>query len=138
MEQTHAGLAYLLAIARLDAVLSRKSFLNLGFSDFVILHHLMEAEGERLRRVDLAEKVGLTASGVTRMLLPMEKIGLVEREVNPQDARVSFVCITKAGKRLYQESREGVEAVADTVTAEMSKKDILRLQEALHEAVKSI
>lgn len=31
--------------------------------------------------------MGLTASGVTRTLLPLEKIGLVGRESDPRDAR---------------------------------------------------
>ncbi len=37
------------------------------------LYYLERAPGGRLRRVDLAERLGLTASGVTRSLLPLEK-----------------------------------------------------------------
>ncbi|UUZ55216.1 MarR family transcriptional regulator [Massilia sp. H-1] len=50
--------------------------------------------GGRIRRVDLAERVSLTASGVTRTLLPLEKIGLVTRQSDPRDARVGFAVIT--------------------------------------------
>ena len=55
------------------------------------------APGGRLRRVDLAERQGLTASGVTRSLLPLEKTGLVGRQPDPRDARVGYAVITAAG-----------------------------------------
>ncbi|NDK09113.1 hypothetical protein EOM39_07810, partial [Candidatus Gracilibacteria bacterium] len=34
---------------------------GLGFNDFIILHHLDNADGKKLKRIELAEKVGLTA-----------------------------------------------------------------------------
>ena len=52
---------------------------------------LNEASTHSLKRIDLAEQVGLSASGVTRMLLPMEKIGLISKEEGARDARVSLV-----------------------------------------------
>ncbi|BAV08503.1 transcriptional regulator, MarR family [Filimonas lacunae] len=89
---------------------------GIGFSDFVILYLLNSAQDGKMRRVDLAEKTGLTASGITRLLSPLEKIGLVGREVNERDARVSYVLLTAAGKKIYEEAR---------VTAEHTAKDIL-------------
>jgi DNA-binding MarR family transcriptional regulator len=84
----------------------------LGFSDFTILYHLSQAKDEKMRRIDLAEKVGLTASGITRLLAPMEKIGLVKREKDSRDARVSFVAIAQGGKRKLSEALEDAELVA--------------------------
>ena len=63
----------------------------------MLLHHLARAPGGRLRRVDLAERQGLTASGVTRTLLPLEKTGLVARQADERDARVGYAVITPAG-----------------------------------------
>lgn len=83
---------------RLDNALS--SVHGLSFADFSILYHLAKAPGERLRRTDLAERLGLTASGVTRSLLPLEKIGLVERQPDPRDARVGHAAITATGREL--------------------------------------
>lgn len=85
-------------VRRLDAVLGGHH--GLSFSDFMLLHHLSKAPGGRLRRVDLAERQGLTASGVTRTLLPMEKTGLVARMADERDARVGFAAITPAGHNL--------------------------------------
>jgi DNA-binding MarR family transcriptional regulator len=72
-------------------------------NEFIILGELSQAEG-KLRRIDLAERIGLTASGVTRLLLPMEKIGLVRREANKDDARSSLVVLASGGKRKLEEA----------------------------------
>ncbi len=97
---------------------------SLGLSEFLILHQLEQAPENKLRRVDLAEQVGLTASGVTRLLAPMEKIGLVQREANTRDARVSFVALAPGGKRALQEALENAEALAEGLLSDTSKSDL--------------
>jgi DNA-binding MarR family transcriptional regulator len=83
----------------------------------MLLSHLSKAPGGRLRRVDLAERQGLTASGVTRTLLPLEKIGLVGREPDPRDARVGYAVITATGQELLDNA---------TVTARQVSAELLR------------
>ena len=105
-------------LARANAVLVRRYDNALGsqhgisFSDFQLLNHLARAPGGRLRRVDLAERVGLTASGVTRTLLPLEKTGLVTREADPRDARVGFAAITAAGQELVINATDVVDLIS--------------------------
>ena len=50
-----------------------------------------------MRRVDLAQVVSLTPSGITRLLDGLEAAGLVGRDVCPEDARVTYACITDGG-----------------------------------------
>jgi len=90
--------AHATIVRRLDTVLGGHH--GLSFSDFMLLQHLAKAPGGRLRRVDLAERQGLTASGVTRTLLPLEKTGLVARQADERDARVGYAVITPAGHAL--------------------------------------
>lgn len=98
-----AELLLLVNINKLQSVIARKfDFLSvhgLGFNDFVILYILNSSVESKMRRIDLADKIGLTASGVTRLLNPLEKTGLVTRETNERDARVSYVVITSTGKK---------------------------------------
>ena len=82
---------------------------GISFTEFMILYHLSQANDEKMRRIDLASKVGLTASGITRLLLPMEKIGLIKKESNAQDARVSFVLLALGGKTKLEEAVENAE-----------------------------
>ena len=118
MEQLTTATDFCLRLARAHAVLVRRYDNALGsqhgisFSDFQLLNHLARAPGGRLRRVDLAERVGLTASGVTRTLLPLEKIGLVTREADPRDARVGFAAITAAGMELARNATDVVDLVS--------------------------
>ncbi len=128
------GTDFCLRLARANAVLIRRfdnalgSHHGISFSDFQLLNHLARAPGGKLRRVDLAERVGLTASGVTRTLLPLEKIGLVTREADPRDARVGFAVITATGHELAHNatdvvdlvSREAVRSLAPQQVAEMA------------------
>src|SRR5471032_51918 len=108
-------------VKRLDAVLG--GHYGISFSDFMLLYYLDRAPGGRLRRVDLAERQGLTASGVTRTLLPLEKIGLVERQQDPRDARVAYAAITDTGRELLNNA---------VVVAEQISKDLLRNCPAAH------
>lgn len=85
---------------------------GLGFNEFIILYQLRQAEGEQLRRIDLAEKIGLTASGVTRILLPMEKVGLIKSGSTENDARVRNVMLAKGGERKLSEALERAELLS--------------------------
>jgi DNA-binding MarR family transcriptional regulator len=117
------SLEFALRLARAQATLVRRldqvlgGYHGISFSDFMLLHYLNRAPGGRLRRVDLAERQGLTASGVTRTLLPLEKIGLVERQQDPRDARVAYAAITGTGRELLLNAV----TVADQIS-----KDLLR------------
>ncbi len=82
---------------------------GISFGDFLILTHLASAEGARLRRVDLAERLGLTPSGVTRALGPLERIGLVGRESDPRDARASYALLTDHGRLRLSEAQVSAE-----------------------------
>ena len=85
---------------------------GISLNDYMILFHLNRSEEGKLRRIDLAAKIGVTASGITRLIAPLEKIGLVGRKANKRDARVSYVTITKAGKRILNEASESAEVIA--------------------------
>ena len=106
--QAHAALA-----KRFDRSLSAHH--GVSYSDFVLLTHLGRAPGGKLRRIDLATAVGLTASGVTRALAPLERIGLVEREANPRDARVAYAALTATGRQLLDDVHVSAERVAGSV-----------------------
>jgi DNA-binding MarR family transcriptional regulator len=74
---------------------------GLTVSDFEVLHQLSRAAGGRMRRIDLAEAVSLTPSGVTRLLAGLQRAGLVTRAGSESDARVCYACITAAGRSLF-------------------------------------
>jgi len=83
---------------------------GLSVNELLLLLHLDRAEGGRLRRVDLAERLDMSQSGVTRMLAPMEKVGWVTRAEDRRDARVSCVVLRKSGRRLAREGLRTLDA----------------------------
>jgi DNA-binding MarR family transcriptional regulator len=101
--------AHATLIRRLDNALS--SLHGLSFGDFMILFYLARAPSRRLRRIDLAERLGLTASGVTRSLLPMEKLGLIARQPDPRDARIGYASLTESGQQLLKYALVSIEPV---------------------------
>ena len=132
MANIQPNLKLVLQMSRLQAIINRKldgqlSIHGLGFTDFIILYHLSEAPGEKLRRVDLAEQLGVTASGITRMLAPMEKIGLVSREANERDARISYVVLAPGGRQLFEDSLKTAHYAANDLfpAAKAKKTDVL-------------
>lgn len=79
---------------------------GLTLSDFDVLAQLSHAEDHRLRRIDLARTVLLTASGITRLLDGLERAGWVEKQQCVSDARVTYAALTEAGHAKIAAARE--------------------------------
>lgn len=119
------SIALLFSLVKTSNVLSRKlSGHGLDFSDFMILYHLNDAPDKKLRRIDLANKLGLTASGITRMLLPLEKLGIITRELDHDDARARYASLTKAGLNLLKDATVSIEMKLEDIFPEGSQKQI--------------
>lgn len=97
------------------------------------MYHLDGMSNKCMRRIDLAEQVGLSASGVTRLLNPMEKNHLVQKESNPRDARVSLVKLTNTGEQLLAEATISFEHTAERILMPLSSKKIDRFAQLINE-----
>lgn len=135
MSVVNPALKILMNLAKAQAVISRRfdrlNVHGIGFNDLMILYVLQQSTDGKMRRIDLADQIGLTASGITRMLLPMEKIGLVTREANERDARVSYVVLTSAGKQLFEDAEKTASTLANEIVPALKPKDINLLTDLL-------
>jgi DNA-binding MarR family transcriptional regulator len=95
--------AHAAATRSLNAQLSSDH--GLTINDFEVLLRLARAPDRRLRRVDLAEQVLLTASGITRLLDGLERQGWVERGACDTDRRVVYAVLTDDGLAKLREAR---------------------------------
>ncbi|MFH8337974.1 MarR family winged helix-turn-helix transcriptional regulator [Streptomyces sp. AM6-12] len=127
-----------LRLVRAQAALVRRFDARLGglhgvsLADFTLLLRLGQATGGRMRRVDLAEALGLTASGVTRALAPLERIGLVTREPDARDARVAYASLTGTGRtRLTEMLATAEETAEDLFTAPAWREEEIPLLASL-------
>jgi len=105
---------------------------GLTINDYEALLQLAHAEGGRMRRVDLAERLILTASGVTRLLDGLERAGLVERAACESDRRVSYAVITEAGRaKLEAASASHVGTVRTLLEERFNEAELAQLAELL-------
>lgn len=119
----------IITLATLQSHLLKKIDQNLSvhgisFSEFLVLHHLQGAPNMTMKRIDLAESIGLSASGVTRLVNPMQKNHLVQKEVNARDARVSLVQLSETGEKLYSHAMVSFEQCSDDLLKSLSNKQI--------------
>ena len=77
---------------------------GLTINDYEVLLHLAQADGMRLKRVELAERVVLTASGITRLLDGLQSSGWVCKASCPSDARITYAVLTDAGLEKLREA----------------------------------
>ena len=77
---------------------------GLSINAYEALLQLARAPERRMRRVDLANTLLLTAGGVTRLLDGLEREGFVARDECASDRRVSYAVLTKAGRTKLREA----------------------------------
>ncbi|MGQ3355719.1 MAG: MarR family winged helix-turn-helix transcriptional regulator [Phreatobacter sp.] len=100
---THDSFAAVLHLFKAHAVLEERiagelaSIHGLALKDALLLMQLARAPLARLSRVELARRLNASPSTITRTCMPLEKLGLVGREDDQRDARLSYVVLTPAG-----------------------------------------
>ncbi len=137
MSEISKELSLVLNVWGVNTILSKKidgclgAVHGIGFSEYMVLFHLNKSHNNVMRRIDLANSIGLTASGVTRIVSPMEKIGLVQKEVNERDARVSLVKITAAGEEIFSDATKSISQQAEQILEGVTKKNITTVLDVL-------
>src|SRR3954465_14947899 len=96
---------------------------GLGLNGLALLLELDGAPDGRLRRLDLADRLGITPSGVARQLAPLERRGPVGRESHPDDARLAIVVLTEAGARIVGDMLPTAEEAATRVLGKLWNDD---------------
>ena len=87
---------------RLDSSLG--SIRGISLAEYRLLRALSDAPSSWASRVDLAHTVGLTPSGVTRALRPLEKLGFISTAKSKRDARLALASLTPAGLELVEDA----------------------------------
>lgn len=105
---------------------------GLTLNDYEALYVLAHTEERRLKRVELARRLLLTPSGVTRLLEGLERAGLVERISCPTDLRVAYAQLTDAGaEKLEVASCGHVGSIRALLEEHLSEGEIEELSETL-------
>jgi DNA-binding MarR family transcriptional regulator len=105
---------------------------GLTINDYEALLRLSHAEDGRLRRIDLANELLLTASGVTRLLDGLERAGYVKKASCASDARVTYAMLTDEGRERFEAaSRAHVAAIRALFEERFDKEELETLARLL-------
>jgi DNA-binding MarR family transcriptional regulator len=117
-------------LQRLDADLLAAQ--EMSVADYGVLVELSEAGDGRMRMSELAERLLLSPSGLTRRLDTMVAAGLVERLRCPTDRRGAYAVLTAAGRaRLEQAAPDHVVQVRRHFVERLSRAQLVALADAL-------
>ena len=89
--------------------------LGITYSEYRLLGAIAQDADAGASRVEIAERVGLTSSAVTRAIRPLTSIGLVESVSHPRDARKSIAKLTTAGLELFTNATDVVDGVTEQI-----------------------
>ncbi|TML28106.1 MAG: MarR family transcriptional regulator [Actinobacteria bacterium] len=105
---------------------------GLTVNDFECMLLLARAEERQMRRVDLAEQLILTASGITRLLDGLEQEGWVDRAACASDRRVTYAVLTDDGLvKLREASKSHVADLRAFFEARYTNEELEQLAELL-------
>jgi DNA-binding MarR family transcriptional regulator len=105
---------------------------GLTFSQYDVLLRLARAPDRSLRMSDLAERVLLSPSGLTRLVDRLVDDGLVSRDTSPEDARVTLARLTARGQeRLRRAARTHLQGIRQHFTGRLSRTQLRNVSSAL-------
>jgi DNA-binding MarR family transcriptional regulator len=133
-EQLAVWRTFLRAHATVTRVLEAEllSEVDLPLAWYDVLVQLVEAPEYKLRMTDLADRLLLSRSGVSRLVDRMTRDGLVRRATAPHDGRVTYAVLTPAGMtRLREAAPVHLRGVAAHVTSRLSDEQLSGLADAL-------
>jgi DNA-binding MarR family transcriptional regulator len=105
---------------------------GLTLNDFDVLAQLSRGPAHGLKRAELAERVLLTPSGITRLLDGLERAGYVSRGECSTDARVTYAVLTDAGReKLREASKTHLASVRAVLSEHLTGEELDQLAKLL-------
>lgn len=97
---------------------------GVSLREVMLMLYVRDSPGSKLSRIDLAKRLCVSPSTITRATLPLEKIGLIKRESDSRDARLSYVVLTTAGGKLLVHAEKALEQLStDFLSRSLSEKE---------------
>lgn len=105
---------------------------GLTLAEYDVLLRLARSPDRALRMTDLAERVLLSPSGLTRMVDRLLAKELVRRRPGPADARTALACLTDTGlRRLKMAARTHLRGIRQHFTGRLTETHLRNVASAL-------
>lgn len=97
-------------------------------TDFFVMCTIMDkGENGQITISELASRAKMLPSAISRTLKGLEERGYVERNVNKNDRRNTYVELTEAGRQLTEEARQTMSDFGKSVMSQVDEADMKRL-----------
>ncbi len=104
---------------------------GLTSGDYEVFVFLSESPGHSMRMCDLADKLRLSPSGLTRRLDGLVKADYIAREASPCDRRVTLARLTEAGMaKLKAAAPDHVTSVRRHLLSHLTRDELIGLGNA--------
>ncbi|MFD6339178.1 MarR family winged helix-turn-helix transcriptional regulator [Streptomyces sp. NPDC060131] len=133
IERALSRVAYLSSKVRPHDRLMTQAGVSLDRAAVALLRQI--ADTEPLRPGELANRLAVEASHVTRQVQRLEKSGYVTRVPDPEDGRAQRIQLTPVGQRAIDRIREASRRGMQAALAEWSPQDLQQLAALFHRMV---
>lgn len=123
--------AQALAARRIEAAMRDHAGLSLTWGE--VLSRLGAADGGRMTMNELAREVFVSRSGISQVVTAMAKHGLVERQSDPDNLRITYAALTDQGRVLLKSStRAFLGAIRENFAQHLSADEARAVTEAMN------
>lgn len=119
--ETHL-LREIMRVQQLLVLLSSRE-VGISGSKLALLRLLATAPEGKAGVMDMARRLGINASAVTRQVRELEKERWLERKHDKNDLRRNYVCLTAKGRRIFRDFHEMAHRFEEKVEKELGKKE---------------
>lgn len=122
------------AFTRVNSVLAEEmeAETEISLDWYSILLMLSQVEGGMMRPSDLADYLGMSRSGTTRLIDRLERDGLVERRSCGSDRRGTFVGLTPEGEEQFRKAgRIHLRGINEHVGSHLTSEEMADLRTIL-------
>ena len=116
-------------LVNLQALMRRE--VNLDKASFPKIIALSIIPPDGLEMSALAKKMGIDNSTATRLVIGMEVVGWVNRQIHPDDKRVIQVILTKRGYSLQSDLEEQFALIGKVVEESLNPSDKVNISDSL-------
>ncbi len=101
---------------------------NMSKADFIVMNVIMnKGKDDKMTISELAAIARMLPSAISRTLKGLEEKGYVERTINKQDRRNTYVELTEEGKKQTCEVRQVMRDFGKTVMAKLDEHEVNEL-----------
>jgi DNA-binding MarR family transcriptional regulator len=118
--------------------MTRQLVHGLALPELLLLLYLRQSPEGQLRRTDLAERMSMSQSSITRLLGPLERRKIASRLPDPHDARAIIACLTDEGRQLVDDALASAELAADDIFSTCAESETVAADEYLRKLVAGV